>query len=466
VCATMGSMKRDLRALETEETSSKVRKLNSGGRASQFADYDEQAPMEVFIKGRLYDVSKFKHPGGTIIKFFQGSGDATEVAGQMHIRSKKFEKVLASLPSRPAPTNVLAKTRPPRMEALSQDFEKLVKELVADGFFEPHMGEVVYRISELIALFVAGLYFLLCGKSWFLSGVGLIVLGIAEGRCGWLMHEGGHGSLTGKIHTDRALQIWIYGLGCGMSAGWWRSNHNRHHACPQKLKHDADLDTLPLVAFHTACTVCVRNPVLREWLKMQAYLFMPLTCCLVVLGWQFFLHPRYIVRTSKPGEASVLFLRYFLVFCVFGAGYSWSAVIGCYLLVQQLAGAYIFTNFAMSHTHLDVVQADEHVHWCEYSSNHTTNLSNHWFVNWWMAYLNFQIEHHMFPAMPQFRHPATSIRVRELFNKHGLTYDVRGYFSCLGETLQNLHDVGHFEHDKENEEFINGIHDEESKKEL
>jgi fatty acid desaturase len=134
--------------------------------------------------------------------------------------------------------------------------------------------------------------------------------------------------------------------------------------------------------------------------------------------------------------------------------------------VQQLAGAYIFTNFAMSHTHLDVVQADEHVHWCEYSSNHTTNLSNHWFVNWWMAYLNFQIEHHMFPAMPQFRHPATSIRVRELFNKHGLTYDVRGYFSCLGETLQNLHDVGHFEHDKENDEFINGIHDEESKKEL
>ena len=86
--------------------------------------------------------------------------------------------------------------------------------------------------------------------------------------------------------------------------------------------------------------------------------------------------------------------------------------------------------------------------------------------NRWMAYLNFQIEHHMFPAMPQFRHPATSIRVRELFNKHGLTYDVRGYFSCLGETLQNLHDVGHFEHDKENEEFINGIHDEESKKEL
>lgn len=30
-------------------------------------------------------------------------------------------------------------------------------------------------------------------------------------------------------------------------------------------------------------------------------------------------------------------------------------------------------------------------------------------VNWWMSYLNFQIEHHMFPSMPQFRHPVRAM---------------------------------------------------------
>jgi fatty acid desaturase len=113
-----------------------------------------------------------------------------------------------------------------------------------------------------------------------------------------------------------------------------------------------------------------------------------------------------------------------------------------YVFVQQIAGSYIFTNFAMSHTHLDVTQPDEQVHWVEYASNHTTNISNHWFVNWWMAYLNFQIEHHLFPTMPQFRHPIVSERVRPLFEKHGLSYDTRGYFSCLGDTLRNLNEVG------------------------
>ena len=35
-----------------------------------------------------------------------------------------------------------------------------------------------------------------------------------------------------------------------MSGAWWRNQHNKHHATPQKLKHDVDLDTLPLVAFN------------------------------------------------------------------------------------------------------------------------------------------------------------------------------------------------------------------------
>jgi fatty acid desaturase len=40
-------------------------------------------------------------------------------------------------------------------------------------------------------------------------------------------------------------------------------------------------------------------------------------------------------------------------------------------------------------------------------------------VDWWMSYLNYQVEHHLFPSMPQFRHPQTSIHVQALFKKHG-----------------------------------------------
>jgi fatty acid desaturase/cytochrome b involved in lipid metabolism len=399
-----------------------------------------QGATEVLLDGKLYDVDRFKHPGGTIIKFFMGSGDATASFEQFHIRSKKAIKVLATLPSRPAPAGTVASAAGGK-EKLAADFQKLTADLKAEGFFTPSMGAIVYRLSELVALFVLGIW-LLRSDSSVLRVTSILVLGVAEGRCGWLMHEGGHNSLTGNIKIDRALQVWTYGLGCGMSGGWWRSQHNKHHAAPQKLKHDADLDTLPLVAFNAACVRGVRSLALRTWLQAQAYLFMPLTCFLVVLGWQLFLHPRYIVRSSKWSEVPPLLIRYCATFFFVLSGIPWPSAFTYYLLVQQAAGCYIFTNFALSHTHLDVTQSDEHIHWCEYASSHTTNLSNHWFVNWWMAYLNFQIEHHLFPAMPQFRHPEVSIRVRALFQKHGIAYDVRGYFACLGDTLKNLNEVG------------------------
>ena len=39
-------------------------------------------------------------------------------------------------------------------------------------------------------------------------------------------------------------------VGLGLSSTWWSSAHNRHHAMPQRLHRDVDLETLPLVAFN------------------------------------------------------------------------------------------------------------------------------------------------------------------------------------------------------------------------
>jgi len=407
---------------------------------------DCQQPLEIYIDGKLYDVSKFKHPGGTIIKFFYGDGDATLTFQQFHTRSSKAEKMLKALPSRPCPEALKLRLEGNGKRQMGEDFAKLHEELKAEGFFEPNYAHITYRFMEVFVMFAVGSYLLLCpppSEYMVWRFIGLLILGLMEGRCGWLMHEGGHGSLTGNIKTDRTLQIWTYGLGCGMSGGWWRSQHNKHHAAPQKLKHDADLDTLPLVAFNAAVLKSTRSPYLRAWLLAQGYLFIPLTCLLVVLGWQFFLHPRHIMRKKEYMEAASFLVRYCGFFGYMLADFSWSEAIFAYLVIQWVGGSYIFTNFALSHTHLDVTQPDEHLNWVEYSACHTTNLSNHWFVNWWMANLNFQIEHHLFPTMPQFRHPEVSKRTRVLFEKHGLKYDVRGYFSCLRDTLGNLDEVGH-----------------------
>lgn len=63
-------------------------------------------------------------------------------------------------------------------------------------------------------------------------------------------------------------------------------------------------------------------------------------------------------------------------------------------------------------------------------------------VTWVMGYLNYQIEHHLFPAMPQFRNRLIAPRVKALFRKHGLPYHEMSWCSALEATFLNLDHVG------------------------
>merc|ERR1712078_266416 len=102
----------------------------------------------------------------------------------------------------------------------------------------------------------------------------------------------------------------------GMSGAWWRNQHNKHHATPQKLQHDVDLDTLPLVAFHAKIAARARSPLVKLWLRLQCYLFIPVSCLLVASGWQLYLHPRHALRTKRKRELACMALRYVLLFGV------------------------------------------------------------------------------------------------------------------------------------------------------
>jgi len=78
-----------------------------------------------------------------------------------------------------------------------------------EGLFEPSIPHVIYRLTEIIFMHFLGVYFIYAADSYqgimtyLLRALGILVLGIVQGRCGWFMHEGGHYSLTGYIVPDR-----------------------------------------------------------------------------------------------------------------------------------------------------------------------------------------------------------------------------------------------------------------------
>ena len=68
----------------------------------------------------------------------------------------------------------------------------------------------------------------------------------------------------------------------------WNSMHNKHHATPQKINHDMDLDTAPFVAFFDTAFDTVsenldkfKHPLILQiskfWMKFQMITFLPIT---------------------------------------------------------------------------------------------------------------------------------------------------------------------------------------------
>ena len=131
-----------------------------------------------------------------MISYMVGT-DGSQAFHEFHTRSERAQKLLKALPSRP----IDGKADEP--SPLLQDYEKLRAELVKEGMFDPSIPHVTYRLVEILALHFVGGYLVAGGFSAPLVLLGLVILGIGQGRCGWFMHEGGHYSLTGNIAVDR-----------------------------------------------------------------------------------------------------------------------------------------------------------------------------------------------------------------------------------------------------------------------
>ncbi len=78
----------------------------------------------------------------------------------------------------------------------------------------------------------------------------------------------------------------------------------------------------------------------------------------------------------------------------------------------------LLANFSIAHT-ITPIHDGFNINWVDMASKYTVNVKNHWLTNWYMGYLNFQIEHHLFPQIPQFKHQELQVKIKQFFKKHG-----------------------------------------------
>jgi fatty acid desaturase len=417
----------------------------------------------IIIEGTAYDITDFKHPGGNIINYATNSPDATEIFNEFHHRSSKAKKMLLSLPhycdgqeTVPSPVPELTQ----RQQEMTADFREMRAKLIDQGCFEPDYIHVYFRLLELSFYFSLGAW--LAPYNIYASILSFIAF---KTRCGWVQHECGHLSFTGVRRIDRTIQTLTMGFGGGVSSSVWNSMHQKHHATPQKVKHDIDLDTTPFVAFfNTAFEENTNGKAAsrfmnRWWMRFQAWTFLPLVNgVLVHLFWSYYLHPRKVfhrlcsaktrdVHIETALEVVSMSASHIVIPAIFYSTGDYSIFFSYFLLMVANFWnfIYLFGHFSLSHSYTGVIPENKHLLWFEYAIDHTVNISTKSaLVTWIMGYLNFQIEHHLFPSMPQYKNALAAPYVRAFCEKWApdLKYTEHSYKEAWWLMLSNLNQVG------------------------
>ena len=283
--------------------------------------------------------------------------------------------------------------------------------------------------------------FVLLGHSWFqllIAGA----LGIIFTQFAFLGHEASHRQVftSGKAN-DRAGRALASGV-VGMSYSWWMNKHTRHHANPNMVGKDPDID-IDVVSFTEQDAASARG--LRAIItRHQAALFFPF---LLFEGIN--LHVKSFGHVFGRGKVDGRALEIALILArmvILVGAIFWALPIGmafAFLGVQlAVFGVYMGASFAPNHIGMPVVPEGAKLDFLSKQVLTSRNVSGGFWMTAFMGGLNFQIEHHLFPSMARPHLRSTRKLVREVCVAEGIPYTETSLVRAHAIVLTYLHEIG------------------------
>lgn len=297
------------------------------------------------------------------------------------------------------------------------------------------------KIAVTSLLFVAGwIAFALIGESWW-QLVTAVFLGVAFTQVAFLGHDAGHKQIVRTRRGSYLLGLLHGNVAVGLSYGWWIEKHNRHHAHPNQIGHDPDVDNGVLV--YTAGGGDGRTGLFRLWTRAQAYLFFPLLLAeglaLHVASVQALFSGTVKTRWVEGSLLAAHLIGYLTaVFLVLNP---WQAL--AFIAIQQgVFGLYMGCAFAPNHKGMPVLGPDDELDFLRRQVLTSRNIRGGPLVDFVLGGLNYQIEHHLFPSMPRPSLRRAQHVVRSYCAERAVPYCETSLLRSYGAALRHLNTVG------------------------
>jgi fatty acid desaturase len=264
---------------------------------------------------------------------------------------------------------------------------------------------------------------------------------VLSARTGFVGHDAGHSQIAAGRRVNRTLALFHGNLLLGMGAGWWTDKHNKHHANPNHVGKDPDVEVGALV--WTRAQAVEREGFARFLTKYQAWLFFPMLLLEgLALKVASFRDLGRLSARERAVEGGLLvahlagYTALLLTVLPLGQAIAFAA------LHHALFGLHLGCSFAPNHKGMEM--PPEGARWGHLRRQVLTsrNVRGNPLTDFFLGGLNYQIEHHLFPSMPRPHLRLAQPLVRAHCARLGVPYAEAALVDSYRQALTSMHSVG------------------------
>ena len=299
-----------------------------------------------------------------------------------------------------------------------------------------------YTVKVLIgvALLGVGVAVMALVDSLWVQLLNAVFVGLAFSQVAFIGHDAGHYQIARSPRKNEMVGLLATFL-VAMDLSWWIEKHNRHHANPNVLEEDGDIE-VSVLAF-TEEQALSKNRLLRPIVRYQAFLFYPILM-LSSISLRFG-GVNYIVRggdVKYPVLEPLLMVAHAIIYLgllYFLLG-PWQGAL--FLVIHQsVAGLLMGGTFAPNHKGMPVLKAGSNPDFLRHQVLTARNVKPHPITDLVYGGLNYQIEHHLFPSMPRNNLRKARDIVRGFCREKSISYHETSVIGSNWEILKYLHRV-------------------------
>lgn len=331
----------------------------------------------------------------------------------------------------------------------ASEYTELAEQIRNRGLLRRRYGYYWTKLVAVPIVIAAAITaFIVIGDSWW-QLVTALVLAIVFAQIAFLGHDAAHRQIFKSGKWNDWASLVLGNLFVGMSYGWWQHKHTRHHANPNKIDSDPDID-LPIVAITPEeAAAKTRSRALTWVLGHQGMFFFPF---LFLQG--IALHVSSVHRLFQRGrlerrwaEITLLSIRVVgylaLVLLVLSPG-----IAAAFLAVQLgVFGFYLGASFAPNHKGMPLVPRDLKIGFLRRQVLMSRNIRGNHLLDTVMGGLNYQIEHHLFPSMPRPHLRRAAPLIADYCRTIGVKYTTTGLLASYRIIVHYINRVGLGERD-------------------